>query len=115
MANAKRQTKQPELTPEARLYEVVKAIPRGRVATYGQIAELAGMHAGHRIAARAMRSCPSGLPWQRVVGKKDARRAQINIHDPEHGTLQRKLLEREGVKFDANGFIPLKLFGWLPH
>ena len=73
------------------------------------------MHAGHRIVARAMRTCPSGLPWQRVVGKKDARRAQINIHDPEHGTRQRKLLEREGVKFDANGFIPLKHFGWLPH
>ena len=115
MASRKAQSKAQEATPEARVYAVVKAIPRGRVATYGQIAELAGMHAGHRIVARAMRTCPSGLPWQRVVGKKDARRAQINIQDPENGTRQRKLLEREGVKFDANGFIPLRSFGWLPY
>jgi hypothetical protein len=60
-----------------------------------------------------MRSCPERLPWQRVVGKKDARRAQINIGDPEHAAVQRGLLEAEGVVFDANGFIPLRRFGWL--
>ena len=92
---------------------MVRAIPRGRVATYGQIAELVGIPSGHRVVARAMRTCPSGLPWQRVVGKKDARRAQINLHDPEHATEQRALLEAEGVVFDLNGFIVLRLFGWL--
>jgi len=97
------------------IYAVVRAIPRGRVATYGQIAELAGMPAGHRIVARAMRTCPAKLPWQRVVGKKDARRGQINIHDAEHARLQRTLLEAEAVVFDANGFIVLKRSGWLPH
>jgi methylated-DNA-protein-cysteine methyltransferase related protein len=96
------------------IYEVVRAIPRGKVATYGQIAELAGLARGHRIVARAMRSCPAGLPWQRVVGKKDARRAQVAIGDPEHARLQRKLLEREGVTFDAGGFIVLRKSGWLP-
>ena len=50
---------------------------------------LAGIPRGHRRVARAMRFCPSGLPWQRVVGKKDARRAQINIQDPEHAARQR--------------------------
>jgi methylated-DNA-protein-cysteine methyltransferase-like protein len=99
---------------EARVYAVVKAVPRGRVATYGQVAELAGMHAGHRIVARAMKSCPKGLPWQRIVGKKDARRAKLNIQDPEHYRLQRKLLEREGVKFDESGCVSLRRFGWLP-
>jgi methylated-DNA-protein-cysteine methyltransferase-like protein len=96
------------------IYEVVRAIPRGRVATYGQLAELAGIPSGHRIAARALKTCPDGLPWQRVVGKKDARRAQISVQEPEHVALQRKLLEREGVRFDANGYIVLERFGWLP-
>jgi methylated-DNA-protein-cysteine methyltransferase-like protein len=54
------------------------------------------------------------LPWQRVVGKKDARRAQVNIDDPDHAALQRALLESEGVVFDANGCISLREFGWHP-
>jgi methylated-DNA-protein-cysteine methyltransferase related protein len=99
------------LTPD-NIYAVVRSIPRGKVATYGQIAELAGVSNGHRIVARAMRTCPERLPWQRVVGKKDARRGQINIEDPDHAALQRGLLEREGVVFDAGGFIPLGRFGW---
>jgi methylated-DNA-protein-cysteine methyltransferase-like protein len=96
------------------IYAVVKAIPRGAVATYGQVAELAGLHNGHRRVARAMRFCPDGLPWQRVVGRKDARRGQINIQDPDHAAKQRALLKAERVTFDANGFIPLRRFGWLP-
>lgn len=96
------------------IYAVVRAIPRGKVATYGQIAELAGIPSGHRVAARALRSCPEALPWQRVVGKRDARRAQINIEDPDHARLQRALIEAEGVEFDANGFIPLARSAWQP-
>jgi methylated-DNA-protein-cysteine methyltransferase-like protein len=96
------------------IYAVVRAIPRGKVATYGQVAELAGIPSGHRIAARALRSCPEALPWQRVVGKKDARRAQISIEDPDHARLQRALIEAEGVEFDSNGFIPLVRSGWQP-
>lgn len=99
---------------EAAIYEVVRAIPRGRVATYGQVAELAGLPSGHRRVARAMKVCPQGLPWQRVVGRKDARRAQINIQDSEHAALQRKLLETEKVSFDEAGYIVLRRFGWLP-
>ena len=98
----------------AAIYAVVRAIPRGKVATYGQVAELAGIPAGHRVVARAMRSCPSKLPWLRVVGKKDARRGQINLQDPEHAALQRRLLRAEGVAFDVNGFIVLRRSGWLP-
>jgi methylated-DNA-protein-cysteine methyltransferase-like protein len=100
--------------PRMLIYEVVRAIPRGRVLTYGEVAELAGMPSGHRVAARAMRGCPSGLPWQRVVGKQDARRARIAIADPKSAALQRRLLEREGVVFDERGYIPLSRFGWLP-
>lgn len=98
---------------EAAIYAVVRAIPRGRVATYGEVAELAGIPSGHRIAAQAMRHCPASIPWYRVIGKKDARRGQINIADPEHASFQRARLEAEGVRFDANGFIPLRRFGML--
>jgi methylated-DNA-protein-cysteine methyltransferase related protein len=98
----------------ARIYAVVRSIPRGRVATYGEVAALAGIPSGHRIAARAMRSCPEPLPWQRVLGKRDARRGQINIDDPDHASLQRALLENEGVVFDANGFVSLERSGWRP-
>jgi methylated-DNA-protein-cysteine methyltransferase-like protein len=96
------------------IYDVVRAIPRGKVATYGQVAELAGIPSGHRVVARAMRTCPERLPWYRVVGKKDARRAQINVMDPDHAALQRRLLAKERVVFDENGFIPLARSGWLP-
>jgi methylated-DNA-protein-cysteine methyltransferase-like protein len=96
----------------ATIYAVVRSIPRGKVATYGQISELAGVPNGHRIVARAMRCCPERLPWQRVVGKKDIRRGQIAIGDPDHAALQRGLLESEGIVFDASGFIPLARFGW---
>lgn len=98
----------------AEIYAVVRAIPRGRVATYGQIAELAGIPAGHRVVARAMRECPARLPWHRVVGKQDARRAKISILEPAHAKEQRARLRAEGVVFDANGFIPLARWGWLP-
>jgi methylated-DNA-protein-cysteine methyltransferase-like protein len=98
----------------AEIYAAVAAIPRGKVATYGQLAELIGMPAGHRVVARAMRTCPARLPWHRVVGRKDARRAQISIGDPEHASIQRKRLTTEGVVFDASGFIVLRRSGWLP-
>jgi methylated-DNA-protein-cysteine methyltransferase related protein len=100
-------------TPEQRILEVVRAIPRGKVATYGQVAELAGIARGHRIAARTMKTAVAGVPWQRVLAKKDARRAQISIQDPDHAREQRKLLTREGVRFDANGFVVLRDYGWL--
>jgi hypothetical protein len=60
-----------------------------------------------------MKSCPEALPWHRVLGKKDARRGQINIEVPEHAALQRALLESERVVFDENGYVPLREYGWL--
>ena len=116
-SSAKRQPASESDGPEAltrEIYAVVRAIPRGRVATYGQVALLAGIPRGHRRVARAMRFCPPDLPWQRVVGKKDARRAQINIQDPEHAARQRTLLAKEKVVFEADGAISLQRFGWLP-
>jgi methylated-DNA-protein-cysteine methyltransferase-like protein len=99
-----------------RIYEVVRRIPRGRVATYGQVAELAGMPGAARVAGAAMRaSAPEhGLPWQRVVGKKGRGMGKISILDPVGAGIQRSMLEQEGVELTAGGGIRLADYGWLP-
>ena len=77
------------------LYQLVKRIPRGRVATYGQIAKAVKLAGGARAAGRAMSACPSGegIPWHRVVGAG----GKLLIAEP-HASLQRKLLESEGLQ-----------------
>ena len=107
-----------ELTAHTRrlyqaIYKVVRRIPRGRVATYGQVAELAGIPGGARVAGAAMRAS-DGLPWQRVIGKRGPRRGGIQIHDPVGAAVQRQLLEAEGVEVTDAGVIDLTRFGWLP-
>lgn len=98
------------------IYEVVRRIPRGRVATYGQVAELAGIPGGARVVGTAMRvSTPEmALPWHRVVGKRSATTAQVSIRDPVGGAVQRGLLESEGVELSRAGSIALARHGWVP-
>jgi methylated-DNA-protein-cysteine methyltransferase related protein len=98
------------------LYTVIRAIPRGRVATYGQVAELAGIPGGARIAAASLKvSRPSDrLPWQRVIGKAGKNRGRIAIHDPVGAAIQRQLLEGEGVEIGERGLVALDAFGWSP-
>jgi methylated-DNA-protein-cysteine methyltransferase-like protein len=98
------------------IYTIVKRIPRGRVATYGQVAELAGIPGGARVAGAALKvSKPKhGLPWQRVIGKASKLRGRIAIHDPVGAAMQRQLLEHEGVTVGDTGLIALDEFGWLP-
>ncbi len=97
-------------------YDVVRRIPKGRVLTYGQLAELAGRPGAARAAGAAMRCAPEtlGLPWQRVIGKKSKGQGRVSIHDPIGGAIQRQLLESEGVEFTEAGGVPLGVFGWLP-
>ncbi|HEX4417185.1 MAG TPA: MGMT family protein [Kofleriaceae bacterium] len=122
VANA-RHTAQPELSATehlARLYRaihaVVRKIPRGHVATYGQVAELAGLPGGARVAGAAMKGCKPGdrLPWQRVIGKAGKNRGRIAIHDPVGAAVQRQLLGDEGVAIGDSGLIALDRYGWLP-
>jgi len=103
-----------EPSVEARILAAARTIPRGRVVTYGELAELAGIARGHRIAARTMKTAPTSVPWQRVLGKKDARRAEIKIQDREHAARQRSLLTKEGVRFDDDGYVSLREYGWVP-
>ena len=96
-------------------YAVVRRIPRGRVATYGQIAELAGHPGAARAVGAAMRaSSGRGLPWHRVIGKHARGLGKVAIHDPIGGTIQRGLLEKEGVRFTEAGHIRLDRHAWTP-
>ena len=99
----------------AAIYAVARRIPRGRITTYGQLAELAGMPGASRVAGAAMKVSKPGdrLPWQRVVGKR-GRYGQIAILDPVGAAIQRQLLEDEGVEVSERGQIALDRYGWLP-
>jgi methylated-DNA-protein-cysteine methyltransferase-like protein len=97
-----------------RFYEVIARIPRGRVATYGQVAALAGMPRRARMVGQALRSTPEGLeiPWQRVVNAQGTVSPRGGLGWEEG--YQRHLLEEEGVVFDSRGRIDLERFGWDP-
>src|SRR5687768_11993508 len=95
-----------------RMRRVVQRIPRGRVMTYGDLAAAAGLPGAARAAGRAMWAMGPGVPWQRVLGRKDARRAHIT--NRKSALEQRRLLEKEGVRFDAAGAVRLADFGWVP-
>ena len=98
------------------IYAVVRRIPTGQVATYGQVAELAGLPGGARVAGAALKTCKPGdrLPWQRVIGKAGKNRGRIAIHDPVGAAIQRQLLDDEGVLIGDTGLIALDRYGWLP-
>ena len=95
-----------------RIRAVVRRIPRGRVATYGQVAALAGYAHAPRLAGYAMYALPAGspLPWHRVVGAQG--RLSLAKLDPASAITQRLRLEREGVAFDARGRVVLERFRW---
>lgn len=95
----------------ARIYAVVRRIPRGRVATYGQIAELAGLPGHARQVGYALHALPDGtaVPWHRVL---NARGALSLRRSPGGEIAQRLLLEREGVRFDAGGRVALERIRW---
>jgi len=99
------------------VWNIVKQIPRGKVATYGQIALLVNRPEniaenvfrafGPRWVGTAMATCPEDVPWHRVVnsqGKISIRGEGINV--------QKEMLESEGIKFNEQGRINLKIFQW---
>ena len=94
-----------------RIHDVVSRIPRGRVATYGQVARVAGLPGQARLVGYALHALPAGtsVPWHRVVNAQGA----ISTPGGPEGR-QRRLLEREGVRFDDRGRISLASFQWRP-
>jgi len=97
----------------ARIYAVVRRIPRGRVATYGQVARLAGLGSHARQVGYALHRLAegSGVPWQRVVNHlgQVSERAVAGME-----RVQRALLEAEGVVFDERGRVDLARAQWRP-
>jgi methylated-DNA-protein-cysteine methyltransferase-like protein len=102
------------MTSAARIRAVVVRIPRGRVATYGQVARLAGLPGQARRVGYVLSALPDGsrIPWQRVVNA----RGEISRRSGggPGAMIQRLLLRREGVRFDARGRIRLEVYRWRP-
>ena len=95
------------------IYSVVRRIPRGRVATYGQVATLAGLDGHARQVGYALNALPdaTAVPWHRVVNAA----GRISVRAAPGGELvQQLLLEKEGVRLDARGRIPLDRLRWQP-
>jgi methylated-DNA-protein-cysteine methyltransferase related protein len=93
------------------IYAIVKKVPKGKVATYGQIAALAGIPRHARQVGYALHALSAGadIPWHRVINAK----GEVSPRTwSENHLLQRILLEAEGVEFDSNGRVSLTQFGW---
>jgi methylated-DNA-protein-cysteine methyltransferase-like protein len=92
--------------------KIIKKIPRGKVASYGQIAALAGNPRGARQVVRALHSSAEkeNLPWHRVIN----RQGRISLKPGYGYELQRAMLEEEGIVFDQRDTIDLNRFGWSP-
>jgi methylated-DNA-protein-cysteine methyltransferase-like protein len=98
------------------VWDLVRQIPAGKVATYGQIARLlpppegvdarAYLSLGPRWVGSAMAKCPDDVPWQRVINSKG------EISPRPGADEQRRLLEAEGVAFDERGRVDFVRFGW---
>jgi methylated-DNA-protein-cysteine methyltransferase-like protein len=100
------------------VWNLVRKIPLGKVATYGQIAALVPLPSGMteddyrpwgaRWVGSAMAACPEDVPWQRVINSQ----GKISLRGEGGHLTQRDLLEDEGVEFDQLERVDLKRFGW---
>ena len=100
--------------PYRKIYAVIRRIPRGKVATYGQVAALAGLPGHARQVGTALGCLPDGsdVPWQRVVNARGevSPRGDLGVAEG----YQRHLLQEEGVELDVRGRIDLERFLWDP-
>jgi methylated-DNA-protein-cysteine methyltransferase-like protein len=90
-----------------RVYDIVRQVPRGKVTTYGDVAQLVGQGCDARLVGYAMANCPDDVPWQRVINAQ----GKISLQG-EAAQKQRMRLEAEGITFDQRGKIDLKRYRW---
>jgi methylated-DNA-protein-cysteine methyltransferase related protein len=93
-----------------RVLEIVRAIPRGRVVTYGQVALLVGTPRGARQVGRVLYYSGRTAPWQRVINRYGG----LSTYKIGSGEEQRRLLEAEGVRFGEDGTLDLEKYRWHP-
>ncbi|MGD1914203.1 MAG: MGMT family protein [Rivularia sp. (in: cyanobacteria)] len=98
------------------IYKTVRQIPVGKVATYGQIADLAGLYGKARVVGYAMfkvDTTSDDIPWHRVINAK----GEISYSTLREGGdyLQKNMLENEGIEFNAAGKINLSQYQWQPN
>lgn len=95
------------------IYAVVRQIPYGQIATYGQVAELAGLIGKPRVVGYALYRVTEAdeIPWHRVINAK----GEVSHSPHRNGTddLQQSLLEAEGIQFDSKGRIDLSKYRWV--
>lgn len=94
-----------------RVFRIVRSIPRGRVMTYGQIAEILGEGYTPRTVGFVMHSSNDKTPWHRVINAQGgcSTRGLVLPHDK-----QQRMLEAEGVRFNERGRCELQKFLWIP-
>ena len=101
------------INTQQKIWQVVAAIPAGSVASYGQVAKLAGLPNAARQVGRTLKNLPKDtkLPWHRVINSQGT----ISLPNSSRGHyIQKQRLEAEGITFKSGGKIDLKKFGWKP-
>ncbi len=95
----------------AAIYAVVRRIPHGKVATYGQVAQLVGLGGQARQVGYALHALrDESVPWHRVINAQ----GRVSLREPGYERWQRELLEEEGVRFDSSGRVALERYLWNP-
>jgi methylated-DNA-protein-cysteine methyltransferase-like protein len=114
----KKRAQQPEVPADvnspgyrARVFEIVRRIPSGRVMTYGQLAEILGEGYTPRTVGFVMHSADETVPWQRVINSQGACSTGRVIVPPD---LQQRMLVSEGVVFNEKGRCDLTRYRWTP-
>ncbi len=92
----------------------MRRVPKGRVATYGQVASLAECAGQARLVGYALHAVPPGstIPWHRIINARGL--ISLRREGAAGGITQRILLERERVRFDAAGRVDLRRYAWRP-
>jgi methylated-DNA-protein-cysteine methyltransferase related protein len=104
-----RRDRRPARAFDSAVYRLVRRIPRGTVATYGQLAALLGRPRAARAVGYAMKRCPHDIPWQRVVNARGGISLRANVSGM---ITQRVLLEQEGMNF-RRGRVDLRRHRWV--
>ena len=89
------------------VYDIVEQIPYGKVISYGEIAKILGRPRAAREVGRAMRLCPDGLPWQRVI------MTDGSIAGGVFAATRRAILESEDITFLPDGRVDMSMCRWL--